>query len=78
MEDQSVGSKTEDHLRGEYDPMPFMEAQIEGIYLTKGKKEHKKDEPGEGWLEGKKDFIAKGSDEHAEPEGITVKEFFHI
>ena len=78
MENQRVGSEGEEHLGGQHDAVPFMQAQIERVYLTKGKKEHAEDEPREGRLQRQEEFITQGSDEHAEPEGVGIKEFSHI
>ena len=64
---KGVGNKTERELREENNPMPFMQAQIEGIHLTKRKKEHAEDEPREGWLQGQEESITEGTDEHREP-----------
>ena len=78
MKEREVGGEGEEELRHQDDPMPFMQAQVEGIHLTEGKEEHKKDEPREGGCKGQEEFIAKGSDDHREPEGVGVKEFTHI
>lgn len=77
MKEREVGGEGEEELRRQDGPMPFMQAQVEGVYLTEGKEEHKKDEPRECGRKGQEEFIAKGSDEHREPEGVGVKEFTH-
>ena len=78
MKEREVGGEGEEELRRQDDPMPFMQAQVEGVYLTEGKEEHKKDEPRERGRQRQEEFIAKGSDDHREPEGVGVKEFTHI
>ena len=75
--DADIGGDAESDLRNEDDPMPFMEAQVERVDLAEGKKEHKEDEPRECRLQRQKEFIAQGSDEHREPEGVGIEEFSH-
>ena len=77
MKEREVGGEGEEELRRQDDPMPFMQAQVEGIHLAEGEEQHKKDEPRERGRKGQEEFIAKGSDEHREPEGVGVKEFTH-
>ncbi len=76
--DADIGSEAEDDLRGKDDTMPFMEAQVEGIDLAEGEEEHAEDEPREGWSERKEPTITEGTDEHAEPKGVGIKQTFDI
>jgi len=73
-----VRSEGEEHLCCQDDPMPAMEAQVEGIHFAESEEEHKKDEPRECGCEWQEEFIANVSDEHREPEGVTIEPFFHL
>ena len=64
MHNTGVSSERQDQLRSQHDPMPFMQTQIEGVDLAERKKEHKEDPPRKGWLQGQKELITNGSDEH--------------
>lgn len=55
-----------------------MQTQVERVDLTERKEEHKEDQPRECGRQRQEEFIAKGSDEHREPEGVGVKEFSHF
>lgn len=77
MKEYRVRGEGEEHLGSQDDPMPFMKAQVEGVHLAEGEEKHKKDEPRECGRQRQEEFIAKGSDEHREPEGVGVKEFTH-
>lgn len=68
-----IGSEAEDDLRGKDDTVPFMEAQVEGIDLAEGEKEHTEDEPRERRLEGQEPTITDGADEHAKPKSVTIE-----
>jgi len=73
-----IGSEAEDDLRGEDDTVPTMKAQVEGVDLAEGEEEHPKDEPGKYGGERKEPAIREGTDEHAEPKGVGIKETFDI
>lgn len=75
MKNEDVGKEAEEHLGNKDHPMPTMQAQVKGVYLTEGKEQHKKDEPRQNGFEGQEPSIAEGTDEHREPKGIAVKIF---
>ena len=64
IEGQKVGGETENELCGEYDSMPFMQTQIEGVDLAEGEEEHEENEPGQDGLEGQEPWVENGSYEH--------------
>ena len=76
-EHSGIRSETEDELRKEHRPMPFMETEVQRIHFAERKKEHKEDQPRQGGCQRQEQFIAKCSDEHREPEGVGIKEFSH-
>lgn len=73
---ECICAEAEDDLHRQYDPMPFMKPQIKRIDLAKGEKEHEENEPGQDGLEGLEPWVENGSYEHAQPEGVTVKDRF--
>ena len=78
IHERKVRGEGEEELNEQNDPMPFMKAQVEGVHLAKGEEKHKKDEPRKCGRQRQEEFIAKGSDEHREPEGVGVNEFTHF
>lgn len=76
IEKSDVGGKGEKELHRQNSPMPFMETKIQRIDFTESKKEHEENQPREYGCEGQEEFIAKRTDEHREPEGVTVEEAF--
>ena len=78
MHHSGIGSEREKHLRSQYHPMPFMQAQIERVDLAERKEQHKEDPPGQGRLEGQKELVADCTDQHREPQSIRIKQTFDI
>ena len=76
--DAEIRSEAEGDLCGQYDPVPAMQAQVKGVHFAESEEEHKKDEPREDGTQRQEPFIAEGTDEHREPEGVGIKEFFEI
>lgn len=77
MNEGYIGSEGKEELGCQDDPMPSMKTQVEGVHLAEGEEKHKKDKPRECGRQRQEEFIAKGSDDHREPEGVGVKEFSH-
>ena len=76
--DQDICCETKEKLGKKDESMPFMEAQVERIHFAESEEKHKENEPREYWSERQEEFITQCTDEHREPEGVGVKEFFQI
>jgi hypothetical protein len=57
--------------------VPCTEAQVFGVYLAKGKKEHQEDECRQYRATIMEPFIAYDTYYHREPESVGIKEISH-
>ena len=57
--------------------MPTMEAQVERVHFAESEEKHKKDEPRKDGFERQEPRIGYCANDHREPEGVGIKEFFH-
>ena len=68
-----IDGKAEDELDSEDDPMPAMKAEVKGIDLAEGEKEHKENQPREDGFEWQEPSITQSADEHREPKDVRIK-----
>jgi hypothetical protein len=77
MHHEGIGEEAENELGQEDCPMPTMKAKIQGVDLAEGKEKHEENEPRKARLQRQEVWVAYGSDEHAQPQGVGVKKFAH-
>ena len=78
MTHECIDPETERHLCCKDDPMPTMQAQIEGVDLTESKKEHEDNEPRKNRLKRQEISMAEGTYDHRDPKSVTIKKVFDI